>query len=288
MITRRFIEKIRSYFDELSIDAKNGILLDEFKIKFIKTLNRCKELDDAKLAIIIYKYCLKKWNKIEKIFTKYLDKWHDYNFEDASNIETVNDQSASGVYLITNTLTEPKEIFFTSKSFDDELYSFKYKNNVFKIEDDSYFYLKYSKTQPGTIKLFNNKDNLLCNIILSDTYDIFLEKNNTDYELIIKNENDDESPFIGVFKKSYIDNLGDSEFIEFKNMIADIEWDLLDSKSDVGIARINLYQEIDDISILLYFASSTFLLYKSYNDAEKSKNLTKMIALNTIAMRNLR
>lgn len=269
MITKRFVEKIRCYFDELGIDARNGISYEEFEAQFIKTLNRCKDLSDSKLAIVYYKYCSKKWKKIKKIFSKYLDKWQELKFEDASNIETIDDESSEGVYCVTNAFTKSKEIFLTSKSFNDELYSFNFKHNRFAIEDDGDYYLKYSKMNSGTMKLFNKDDSLLCNIVLSDTFDVFLEKNISDYELVVQKE-DSENTFIGVFKKCYIDSLDDTDYIDFKNMVADIEWDLLNSKSDTGIARVNLYQEVDDISIILYFAASTFLLYKAFSDAEKA------------------
>ena len=284
MITRAFIEKIRYFFDELGIEATNGISYEEFENKAIKTLNRSKNLEDAKLVIKFYNYCAKKWKKIEKIFSKYISKWQELNFEESSSIETVDDESSEGVYCITNALTKSKELFLTSKSFDDEIYSFKFKNGRLMIEDDSDYYLKYSHINPGTMKLFNN---LICNIVLSDTFDIFLEKNLTKYELIIQNE-DEEDAFIGIFEKSYIDSLKDTDFIDFKNMIADIEWDLLDSKRDVGVARVNLYQNIADISLILYFASSTFLLYKSFSDAKKSQNFAMSVGINTIMTRNLR
>ena len=284
MITRAFIEKIRYFFDELGIEATNGISYEEFENKAIKTLNRSKNLEDAKLVIKFYNYCAKKWKKIEKIFSKYISKWQELNFEESSSIETVDDESSEGVYCITNALTKSKELFLTSKSFDDEIYSFKFKNGRLMIEDDSDYYLKYSHINPGTMKLNNN---LICNIVLSDTFDIFLEKNLTKYELIIQNE-DEEDAFIGIFEKSYIDSLKDTDFIDFKNMIADIEWDLLDSKRDVGVARVNLYQNIADISLILYFASSTFLLYKSFSDAKKSQNFAMSVGINTIMTRNLR
>lgn len=277
MITRRFIEKIRYYFDELGIDAKNGISFDEFEDKSIKTLNRCKELADARIVIDFYCFCLKKWNKIEKIFTKHIDKWQEYNFEGQTTIETVDDESAEGVYCLTNALTKSKEVFLTSKSFDDELYSFKYKNGKFMMEDDGDYYLKYSKMNPDVMKLFDKYNNPLCNIVLSKTYDVFLEKNNTEYELVVQKK-DDGNTFIGVFEKSYINSLGDNDFIEFKNMVADIEWDLLNRKSDLGVTRVTIYREMEDISQILYFATSTFLLYKSFNDA---KNIFAMSVINT-------
>lgn len=74
MITQKFILKIRYYFNKLGIDARTGINYDDFEKKFVMTLNNCKELSDAKLAIYYFLYCRKKWKKIEQIFSKHLIK----------------------------------------------------------------------------------------------------------------------------------------------------------------------------------------------------------------------
>lgn len=287
MITRGFVEKIRTYFDELGIEAKDGISYREFEKQSIKTINRCKDLSDSQNAIQFYNYCSFKWKKIEKIFTKYLEVWKEYKFEDSALIETVDDEEdAEGTYTITNAITDNREIFLTSKSFEDELYSFKYHKGRYVLNDDNNYYLKYSKTNPCVMKLFNNEDELLCNIILSEDMEIFLEKNKTKYELVIKKaEEDDEADegsFVGIFEKSYIDSLADTDYIEFENMVADIEWDLLKEKSDVGVARLNLYKELDDTDTLFYFATSTFLLYKEFSDASKvssSRNIALMTGI---------
>jgi len=274
MITRKFIENIRNGFDELGIVAKNGISFEEFEKCFIKTLNRCKSLEDAKIAISIFTYCKSKWGKIEKLFSKHLEKWQEYDYEASSNLETMEDEEAEGVYYLTNAFEKYIEIFLTSKSYDDELYYFKYKKGKYIIEEDDDYYLKYSKLSPSVMKLFNAENQFLCNIILSTTFDILLEKNSTPYELVVQKQ-EDGNTFIAVFKKSYIDSLQDSDMIDFKNMVADIEWDVIKPKSDVGVARITLYEDVDDFNLILYFAASTFLLFKSYKDFEKYKDLEK-------------
>lgn len=121
------------------------------------------------------------------------------------------------------------------------------------------------------MKLFDKNNIHLCNIVLSKSYDIFLDKNHTEYELVINNTNNNS--FIGVFNKSYIDSLSDDDYIDFENMIADIEWDLIHKNSDRGVAKITFYQDIDDITIIIYFAASTFLLYKSFRDISIATSL---------------
>lgn len=89
MITRGFVEKIRSLFDEFEIKADKGITYDEFYKIFINKLNHSNELQDASLAINIFRYCDKKWNKIEKMFSNHLDLWQEYKYEGPSNMENI-------------------------------------------------------------------------------------------------------------------------------------------------------------------------------------------------------
>ena len=282
MITRWFIERVRCYLDELGIEAKNGISYEDFEHESIKTINRCKEFSDLKGAIFCFKYCASKWNKIEKMFTKCLDKWQKYKYEGHSNVNVVEDEEESNsVVCLTNALGNKKEVFLTSKLFDDKMFSFKYQNGRYMIEDDSDYYMKYAKTSSTVMKLFDKKDNYICNIVLSKEFEIFLENNATEYELVIKREDvDDSNPFVAVFEKSYIKSLKDDELIDFENMIASIDWDLLDAKSDEGVARIQFFKPVSDITLILYFAASTFLLYKSYKDYTKSSRLGMLACLN--------
>ena len=277
MITRKFIETIRAYFDELGIDAKNGITEDEFEQAFTKTLNRCEDIADAKIAISIFRYCTKKWKKIEKMFLKHLQRWQEYNFE-GSSLNLVEDDDALGGYYITNALTNDyKDVVLTSASFDDEVYQFNYEHGKFMLNED--YYVKYSKTDPDIMKLFDKNDNKLCDIVLSKNFEIFLDKNLTKYHLVINEEA--ESPFVGIFEKSYIDGLKETDYIDFKNMIADIEWDLLNKKSNLGIARLNLYKDVND-DIIFYFAAATFLLFASYKKYKNSLNAINFMNINNM------
>lgn len=289
MVTRGFIEKIRAYFDELGIDGQEGISFDDFEKTAIKTLNRAKDLSDAKMVIFCYQYCEKHWHNIEIMFDKHLDKWQEYTFEGASNVNVVDDEDAQGVYVITNALEKnPKMVFITSTSYDDELYAFSHKNGKFGFEDGNY-YLKYAKTNAGKMKLFDKNDRVLCNIVLSDTNDIFLENNYTNFELVIQNLSDDEdapNTFVGVFNRLYIESLDDDDYIDSNYMIADIEWDLVDARKELGVARLTIYKAVDDIEPLLHFAASTFLLFKAFNDWERRDEITSF-ARNAIIVNHI-
>ncbi len=277
MITRRFIEKIRFYFNELNIKSTQPITYEDFERQAIKILNRCDTLFDAKKAIVVYKYCVKHWKKIEKIFSKHLNKWQDLTFEKPACIKTISAKDAEGTYCITNAFTKSKDIYITSKSYNDELYMFQHKNGKFKLNDDDNYYMRFSKLASDTMKLFDKNNKLLCNIVLDNNYDIFLKANASKYELV-PNREDEENPFIGVFEKSYIDSLGENDYIEFKNMIATLEWDIVDKKRSLGVARITLYKNIEDCDFLpvIYFGASTFLTYKYFKDTMNAVILSQI------------
>ena len=268
MITNKFINRIRIYFDELGVSAKEGISYDEFKKIGVNTLNHCETIEDAKLALLLFKYCCAKWKKIEKIFSKYLDRWKNLVFEDSSKLRTVSDEDTNGVYYLTNVIEKYNSLLVkTGFNQNNEINSFKEKDKKISLDDDYEFYMKISKSDASIMKLFNKKDVLLCNIVLSESYDIFLEKNDTEFELIIQKD-EDENTFIGVFRKSYIDSLNDDEIIEFKNMVADIEWDLLDAKSEYAVSKLTIYEDLKDITPLFYFAAAPMLLLNSFEEEQ--------------------
>lgn len=131
------------------------------------------------------------------------------------------------------------------------------------------------------MKLFDKNDEFLSNIVLSDSYDVFLEKNSSKYEIII-NKDENDNTYMAIFDKSYIDSLSDDDYIDNKNMIACIEWDILEKKSDLGVALLTLFEDVNDITPLLLFAASTFLLYKSNNDSEKRKMRNSFLIMNNM------
>lgn len=101
MITRSFIEKVHDAFDELNYRETQQLDFNKFEEAAVKTLTHCKDLPDAINAVCMYQFCLKKWNKIVKIFDKKLSVFNEYDFEDNSLITVVSDKDALGTYYIT-------------------------------------------------------------------------------------------------------------------------------------------------------------------------------------------
>lgn len=289
MVTRRFIEKIRYYFNELKIEAKYGISFEEFQLNAIKTLNRSKDLGDAKLSIFFTKYCISHWNKIDQIFTEHLDRWQEYEFDAPVNIDLITDEDALGIYYITNGLTSNSQIFYlTGLGYDDELIQFCSDKGFYSLDDD----YRIKITQKNSVKArLSKKTNstTICDITFDDHNNPVIDYNASKYELVPCKE-DDGNYFVGVFKKSYISSLKDSDYIEFKNMIASIEWDVFKAKSDKGVAKIVFYEESDDEDQIYYFALSTLLLYRSllsFNNSERMKTFMSILFWNNIARRRI-
>ena len=267
MITRGFIEKVHLIFDELNYHEMSSLNFASFEKSAINTLTHSKELSDAIETVLMYQFCLKKWNKIEKLFRRKLDLFNEYDYEGNSLISTISDDDSLGTYFITNGINRKiKEVFVASYSFDNEMFALGFKNGGFSVFDDGNYYIKYSKMSSTKMKLFNNRKDCLCTIVLSENCDIFLENNLTPYEIIL-NDN-----FIGIYERKYIDSLNDPNEINPEKLVADIEWDILEKKSDLGLAKMNLYSSDQDLEMLLLFATSTFLIFQKFMSSQKEYN----------------
>lgn len=274
---RKFVEDVRSCFDLLGIDAPNGISWENFEELTVKKLNRCQNLSDACDVARAMGFCEDNWRKIERLFAENLPAWQEYCFNAKEEVLSLSDEDACGIYYVTNALSnKEKEVCLTSVSFDDEVIVCESQNGKFHIWEDGEYYLKYSNWDSRYMKLFDRQGNRLCKIVLSESMDVFLEKNNTPYELIILEE--ENGLFIAVFEREYLDSLGRNDYIDFSNMVSKIEWDLVHKKSNRGVARVILYKDAEDDEMIFYFAMSTFLLFRSY---EKSENAA-MVATNIL------
>lgn len=270
-ITKKFIEKVHDAFDELNYHETKRLDFESFEKAATKTLTHAKELSDAIDVVLMYQFCLKKWNKIEKIFNKKLHIFNNYSYEGNSLVETVSDEESLGTYYITNGINNKvKDIIVASNSFEEEFFSLGFKNGRFTIFEDGEYYIKYSKMSSVKMKLFDNKNDCLANIVLSENLGIFLENNKTKYELIVYDG------FIGIYDKNYIESLSDTDFIDTEQLLADIEWDILEKKSKLGVAKLNIYNSDTELEMLLLFATSTFLVFQKYLEVEKNNNYALM------------
>ncbi len=103
MITRRFIETIHSYFDELNYHPEE-FNFDDYSDAVAKTIIHCETLEDAKNAILIAQYCDRKINKIRKSGDHFEDKvYHDLTIDDfdmdtvayAKKLSILNDEHSN-------------------------------------------------------------------------------------------------------------------------------------------------------------------------------------------------
>ena len=51
-------------------------------------------------------------------------------------------------------------------------------------------------------------------------------------------------------------------------MVADIEWDLLDAKSEYAVSKLTIYEDLKDTTPLFYFAAAPMLLLKSFEEEQ--------------------
>lgn len=260
MITRRFIEKVHFAFDELRYCEKNILNFDKFFERATKTLTHSRHVKDAIETVNLFSFCLKKWNKIEKLFAKKLDVFNEYRYETGKQISNVSDELAIGTYFTTNGLYKKAKILsVASHSIDENLFSFSKRKGRFSIFADGKYYFKYAKASAKKLNIFNKNNKLVCKVIL-DTEDlsISLIKNNTNYELLCDNG------FVEIYSKQYIDQLDDVDDANSEKRIADICWDALTKKSKSGVAQLSVYAENEDLELLLIFSMATFLLFCKY------------------------
>ena len=270
MITKGFIEKIHYAFDELNYHESKWLDFDTFSQAAAGTISHCKDLIDVKNAVKMMQFCGKKWNKIEKIFDRKLDVFNQYTYEGNSLITTVSDEEACGRIVVTNGITG--KINGINIVIEDDIWSAKFENNKYYFFEDGSYYLKYSKMCAEKMKLFNLKDECLCNIVLSKNCSIFLENNLTPYELVIYDD------FIGIYDRKYYKSLAKTDTIDTDKLLADIEWDILDKKSDLGIAQLTKYESDLDVEMLVLFAMATFLVFQNF--MKKAKMATYLMFQN--------
>jgi len=275
MITKGFVETILYYFDELGYRIHCDPNQEEFEKAAEWTLIHAAELSDAILVVKMYRYCLDKWEKIEKMFCTKTDYLSSYEYEGRTNINVVSDDDACGVYFITNGINKNslEDIFIASNSFegDDQdnkglFFSMSRKRNGYAIFEDGAYYIQKAKMSSTKMKLFDTNNSCIANIVLSEDYDVFLENNHSPYEIILYED------FIGIYRKDYLQQLNSQRDADVNQLIASIEWDLLDKNEKAGVAKVSLYED-EDIEMILLFAASTFLLFKQYLNSENRKTI---------------
>ena len=92
MITKKFIEEVRGYFDLLGIEAYQGIDWSSFEEISKKKFNRSQDLNDARDIAKAIDFCSKNWSKIEKMFLRNLDSWQYWKFNEKNEAISLPDE----------------------------------------------------------------------------------------------------------------------------------------------------------------------------------------------------
>ena len=265
IITRSFIEKVHVAFDELNYHVDSFLSYADFIKKVIFCLNHAESLYDARTVIRMAKFCIKKWKDIENIFSYKLSVWREYIWEGNSIISYCDDDDACGEYYLTNGLTDDYDTIYLTGLFFENIYiEFQTKGGKIRVSNDSKYYLKFGFINPSVIKLHDENDKCIANIVLSEKMEIFLEKNQTPFHIVI-NESHME-----VYDIDYYESLDMHDYIDPEEMIAEMEWDVIEERSEYGVTKLTIYEDVGDlIDILFLFSASTFLLYRSFKKHER-------------------
>lgn len=269
--TKKFLIKTHEAFDELGYRVKSGnIDFEVLERSAVKTLNHSKELEDSLNCMWVYNFVYKKIIKIQKLINKFPSFWNGLKYQGNELINLLEkDDEAEGIYYVTNAIfDDKKEIGVFGQCFYSEesigfLLEMKHKKYFINSSDQPEYYLRNSKMSSTKMILEDKNEKKICDIVLSKDSQIFLENNKSKYDIIAYED------FMGVYFKEYTNSLADDDEIDPKKMVCLIEWDIIDEKSELGLTRLELYNEEADIEILLLFAASCFLVFSNYMKALK-------------------
>lgn len=274
-ITKNFIIKVHQIFDELGYRLmSSNVNIDDFQDATINTLNHSKELEDCRNVINMYRFIIKRFKKVCSKIKKHYDFWKTIPYEGNESISLISDEETDGIYIITNGFSKNyKEGFLFSHAIGDDACAYiTYKHGMFNVNEEVVdYYLRFSKSSSTKMILLDSEKNKKCIIKYKSIYDMTLENNNTNYELVLYNDGN-----YGIYKKSYIDSLNGKE-PDDQEMCAFIEWDILNKNGEQGLARLFLYNNEDDFQLFVLLALSFMLLFRSYKVRSRMLMMTSFM-----------
>lgn len=266
ILTNKFVSETYAAFRTLGYLPKEGpFSQDDFIKAAVSTLCRADELSDAICAVNAIQFCLKKWDDIEQIPIKKSDVWAGLSFDGGPSISLVSEEEALGTYYITNAITKKwKELYLVSASLDNDIYQIERSGSEFFIDGYS---LKYKALSENKLNIFSPQGQKLCQVVLSESNGIFLKKNNTDLGIIELNNG-----ATCVAHRAYAESVPPRGKIDDDEIVAIIDWDIVGKKSELGVAKLDVYEEVteEQMYLLWCLAASTFLLYRRFVESEKA------------------
>lgn len=267
IITSKFLYKAHDAFKELRYTVTDAHKLSyyNFYMSAVNTLNHTDTLLDALNCVDNIQFCNREWDKIEKAISKKNSEWKHISFNGKKDITLVDDEEADGSFFITNGIhkNKLKDVYISSVALGKELHQLTRKGDKYALIDDYDYYITNAITSSSKMKLYDKYNNLIAVIVLSDE-EIHLEKNKTKIDIVTYDG------CTMVLSKTYSDSLkGNYEKIENDKIMATIQWGILDSNDEAGLAKVINYEEDTDLDLVLTIATSTFILHKRQMDAIK-------------------
>lgn len=277
--TWNLLVRIHSFFDEIDYHPKSDDFDSEIVLdKVIYTINHAKELKDALYIAKEFSYYLKKGDKFLKKYDKYPEYWNMIPYNGREEVSIIKDKDAIGSYYITNVYSQNyKDIYITGASLGDDIYLFGCQDGYFSFGEDADYYLRYAKLSSTKMVLTDKNKKNIATIVLSKDYGVFLENNQTKYELELYETG------IAFFDKEYIDKIEGEPDLE-KECKGFIQWDVIDDNAEYGLSCLSVFDEHADFNLMITIAASCFLVFRSYikGSREGSILLTSVIASNMI------
>lgn len=207
---------------------------------------------------------------IKKIFERKLDYWLYLvqNLEADPDFATYEeDEDCYGHYFVTNAIDNINKIWTTSILSEGTWYLFARNGMTY---ENQLFTLKPYLFSKGKLKMLDSEGNHLCDIVLSDSLNIFLRNNKTPFAFLLLND----ERFV-VVTRDYYETLEEEEEIDEDQILGEIVWDIIAEKSIGGVAKFILYEDLSDdedlndfyIIMMLTFCAALLLLYKQYRES---------------------
>lgn len=273
--TRDFLIKAHEALNELGCELKNSDFnYDKFFECGINTINHTREFADTKDAVWMFSWLDANFDKLIEKGMKYNEFWDSLPHEGRELLAIVDDEEAVGVYIVSNAYFQDyNSISVSSQSFDGEHFVLYNEHGLFSLYgNESTYFLRHSKMSSQKMVLLDNTKNKLALLVLSDNYDVFLENNKTDYDIKLYESG------MAVFRKSYLEECDE---VDIEQCSAFIQWDIIEDNSQFGVSRLEVYDEDIDIELVLLFAASCLLIYRSYRIAINMRT-TRMITTSAI------
>ena len=262
--TEQFLYTYKGYLEELGYHFKSKDEIDPEKIFdcFISTIKRTKTYEDARQAIIMFKYIMKKMDRFIKYLYKYPDVYDSYEYGSPELLSLVDEEENMGDYWLMNGLFDKWDVIHVIVPGQDWV-TMQNDHGKFSLygDDDSKYFLKCAKLNDRKVVICNSDGEKVCVAELDRNNNLVLNNNYSGYDI----ENDD-----GVVYFSKEDN-------EEKHL-AGMFWDVIEEKEDYVLVLFELYDKEADLELLMLLAASAMILYHNM----VSSNSGKMLLLSSM------